>query len=822
MIYYMLSLSDAYLSSFYSLSSQSYFRSRSDLAVARESIRGQSSRKQSRRLPPNKKRAIKWCVEGVEKTLKEERENAQPERINTKDDLLLVEALWQLYKARTHRDVIEAGHVIEGLDIICEEKFSHAVQERVMKAAAMTGLMKLSQNLLYSMIGNIQKGPDIPTDIIAGSTYIPSYMAYTAVLNALRKSRKIDEMKRIIEDLASACRRSSENLHVVAFNTYLATLCDNTSSSQIRVPKNARGMLSEPLSMIQPGIADEQYAVKGGPDIFSYNTVLNAAASINDYSIVNEVMDLMKSQGIVADIFTHNARLKALRSMRSDEITIAQRILIIDEVLANTSLRPDAYTIELALVPLAREGRIGDILALLGNFNPVDKRENSVSNAYTTFLIALVKGGEVECARFILDKYILSSPITLTDKTANMDDVKISQRKPIVSPRPATRHFNSVIEGYYRMRKKKSFSRASTSPLEHSTFLFNTMISIKVLPDAYTITMMMGLQNSSMGITNLWKQAMIDLKIDITIPIFNSMMTGYGNLNDPSSACFVFDYMMKKNLLNKSSNSWDALLNSLSKSSLDVCGGKIDCMTSIASSFNQTSDKDVQVGSLPGNKTFSNLVNGLNSIEAAKAIYDVMKSGSTRNIESWIPSPNVQSYCLIASTLSHGLCESKYALDIYNDAIQRGIYPDGRFLNAILRCYGDRVDEAIQVWKTELRPRALAYDKQRKSSAQNRYKENENLIVTYHSLLHVSGRAGRADVALQLTHAMRKDGIEPTETAINCYNAGSRRRTQVGGGSGKNNPMMMEQYENLLAIECMKFDKNDKRRATEKRLRIII
>jgi len=810
--------------------SRDYFVSRSNLVLLRASVKGHTHRKSSGQPSPKNRKAIKWCVESVEKILREGRKKDSitlPQKSNANDDLLLIEALWKLCKATTQKDVVEAGRVIEGLNITSREKFSFPVQERVMKAAAMIGLLNLSLNLLYSMIGNSNTELDIniPTDDMSThSTYIPSYMAYTAVLNTLRRTRKTDQMRKTIEDMASACRRASTNLNVVAFNTYLAALCDKAISSQNTAPENARDILSEPLAMIQPGVASEKYAVMGGPETFSFNTVLNAAASIKNHLIVNEIIGLMELQGLVADVYTYNARLKALQSIKMDDTAIAQSIVIIEEILASSNVKPDAYTIELALGTLAREGRIGDILSLLGNFNPADKRKESVSNAYTTFLLALVKGGEVECARFILDTYIISQSKTSHVDVSNRDDVDDNLKKSIVLPSPSSRHFNCVIEGYCAVMKgKKSYPDTNKSPLEHATFLFKTMTSMNVIPDAYTVTMMMGLQNSSTGVTTLWKEVMMDLKIGMTVPIFNSMMTSYGRVNDPSSACFVFDYMMKRNRLNRSHNSWNVLLSSLSKSSLNKSDDKIQCMTSNASSFHQLHENDRQVGLLPGNRNFSDFVDGLSSIKAAKSIFDVMKSGSEGNPEfRFIPSPNAQSYCLIASTLSHGECEIKYAMDIYDDAKARGIYPDGRFLNAILRCYGDRVEDAINVWKSELRKSAISYDKQRNFTPQTNIQRKENLIVTYHGLFHVAGRAGRADIALQLAYAMNKDGIEPTETAINCYNAGSKRRLIVGGGSGKNNPMMMKQYENLLAIECTKYDQNDKRRATEKRLKIII
>lgn len=801
--------------------SRNHFRSRSNLALASELVLDKSSRGLKRRSPPSKKSSIKWCVQSAEKILKEEWKDLPPKN-DAKDNLRLVEALWLLFKARTQKDVVEAGRIIEDLDIVRREKFSFAVQERVMKAVAMTGLLDLSMSLLYSMIGTNDAEPETAMDVSTDSSYIPSYMAYTAVLNTLRKRRKVYQLKKTMKDLVNACQRNSTNLHVVAFNTYLAALCDNATSSPPKSPKNFPTVLSEPLAMIQPGVATKEYAVMGGPDTFSFNTVLNAAASINNDSIMDEVIGLMESQGVASDIYTYNARLKALQTTKMDVVKNSQRILIIDEILASTNLRPDAYTIELSLRTLAWEGRIGDILSLLDNFNPTDKREGSISNAYTTFLLTLVKSGEVECARFILDTYILPQSKTLNETYSTKQGLVGTQRESIVRPRPSTRHFNCVIEGYSIVNQGKKSFLLNGSPLEHATSLYRTMISMNVLPDAYTFTMMVGLQNSSVGITKLWKQSMVDLKTGMSIPMFNSMMTGYGRVNDPSSACFVFDYMMKKNLLNKSHNSWNVLLSSFAKSSLNTSIDKIQCMASDASSFHQLLDNDLQAGLLPGNRTISNIVDGLNSIEAAKLIFDLMKSGSAGDAEfCFIPSPNAPSYCLIASVLSHGVCEIEYAMIIYKDAVERGIYPDGRFLNAILRCCGDDVDRAVKIWKTELRKAAKTCDEQRRSPSQNMYQSKENLIVTYHGLFHVAGRAGRADIALRLSYAMNKDGIEPTETAMNCYKSGLKRQMTEDSSAGNNIPIMMKHYENLLAIECTKYEVSDKRRVTDQRLRII-
>ena len=105
----------------------------------------------------------------------------------------------------------------------------------------------------------------------------------------------------------------------------------------------------------------------------------------------------------------------------------------------------------------------------------------------------------------------------------------------------------------------------------------------------------------------------------------------------------------------------------------------------------------------------------------------------------------------------------------------------------------------------------------------------KNLLAAYHGLLHVSGRAGRPDVALRLAYAMGKEGLEPSESALNCYNAGKRiRETAAAGGRagrGERDDVvrlrMEDQYESLLMIECTKYDQNDRRRSDERRVRII-
>ena len=108
--------------------------------------------------------------------------------------------------------------------------------------------------------------------------------------------------------------------------------------------------------------------------------------------------------------------------------------------------------------------------------------------------------------------------------------------------------------------------------------------------------------------------------------------------------------------------------------------------------------------------------------------------------------------------------------------------------------------------------------------------KGKNLLAAYHALLYVCGRAFRPDVALRLVYAMSKEGLEPDETALNCYKSGKRRNSETTTsttGTKMRQKLgkllnMAAAYESLLYVECVKYDQRDKRRAGEKRIRIIL
>jgi hypothetical protein len=102
-----------------------------------------------------------------------------------------------------------------------------------------------------------------------------------------------------------------------------------------------------------------------------------------------------------------------------------------------------------------------------------------------------------------------------------------------------------------------------------------------------------------------------------------------------------------------------------------------------------------------------------------------------------IPTPDSQKNCIVAAALAR-LSENVY-IDVNNDAnndasnnntpssimtltkikdkardsfdlaMKRGVPADGRFLNAILRCYGSDIQGAIAAWKGSIGAASRAY-----------------------------------------------------------------------------------------------------------------
>ena len=439
------------------------------------------------------------------------------------------------------------------------------------------------------------------------------------------------------------------------------------------------------------------------------------------------------------------------------------------------------------------------------------------------------QGGEIQIARAILDTFILPSTVEsekiLLQTLTQERDVRILKDNDLFKGEdfkvpPISRHFNALLEGYSNSNDRRNGSQkgANISPSEHAHFLFEVMKELNIRPDAYTITIMLQFQMSSTDIIRFLEESLSVHKISITVPIFHALITSFGKVNDPSSCCMVFETMLADGKI-MHVDSWNVLLSALSKvkhNHIEMERIKCDFSTANTALLRPKNGNDkFPTALLPDGSKFRSVVDGLDAVEASERILKVMRVVSIGDsIQSSVKRPNAQSYCSVLSAISQKRVDrGDAAMEIYHDAIKHGVYVDGRFINAVIRCFGDNIEDALVAWKSELRLTRM--DHKSKELSQR----GQNLIMAYNGLVYVSGRAGRPDIALRLTYAMVKDGLEPKEMTLNCYNSGARIRKSSGFSEVIR---MGDQYETLLTIECSKYNQNDFRRKDEKRLRIIL
>lgn len=755
--------------------------------------------------------------------------------------------------ANTPREVSQAGNIIESLDLA--ENASVAVQERVIKATAVAGLLQQSCTLLEKMLGG-----DVPS--------IPSVISYTALLNGLRQSGRIGQMEKVLMQLAHAYRSLPDSgedigLDIIAFNTYLAAMCDAadasyessrprrrrpTSMQQRRSPSDTKSFndhLSDAVDLLKPGVAREKFFTTTGPDLQSYNTIVSCASRVKARSVVERVLSLMERSGTKGDIFTYNARIRlaSLTPDNNSDVDNNEAIQLIDEVLAAFDLQPDMYTIDLALVPLLRAGRKGEILQLINDCEGFVGSSNRrrYLNALSSFLTTLVKADEVEFARKLFDSYVLplipDDPPNPAESMPQIDSgpVPIGKIKTAQSRRlqSFTIHFNTLIEGYRRSASVLGDSQIDEErlvngqaylmlsedddPRRCADDLFDLMISRGICPDGYTVTSMIGLQETASGVTQLWKRATEEFRNKMTPVIYHSLMTAYGKIGDPSSACWTFDRMLATQGQRVTRRSWNVFLGSLSNGSrgddpvaLDIFASNaaLGMRNAVDSSFEAVEAADAK----DNRTTVLTTIDGMDCAQAGLAVLKEMQS------ERNFPRPDSQSYCLVASTMSHGEPCPDDAIDLFRNALRSDIPPDGRFVNACLRCFGNEVDKAIMTWKNEMRVAVVSHEnRKRPTSSAFPKKRKKNVAAAYHGLLYVCGKAGRPDIALRLVYAMNKEEVEPSETSYNAYLKGKEERKDEKAVIR----MMANQYESLLQVECLKYDTRDKRRESEQRIRII-
>lgn len=821
-----------------------------------------------KRVPQNKRTAIRWVVQGVERCLAEEGPGNKNEGKTYKRriDASLVDALYLMVNANDQKDVLDAEKRVQGL-MTNPSNFPLEVNERVIKATAMAGLTYLSSTLMKTLIHK-KNGT------------IPSPMAYTAVLNALRKNGRIDRLEETLTDLASASRRLKQEtgeetaIDIVAFNTYLAALCDaavnelpfvsttiddaelgfnftTLEPGPSKITSSSEKYLYKALNLVRGDTARTKFNLGTDPDIYSYNSILNAAAKcsksdVEDHftkPIIESLMRGMLKRGIDADIFTYNSRIQAALALGEDENTIQ----LIDQVLSNHSVELDRYTINLMLKPFIKADRRDEIWSIVREFYEKNVGSNGriISPAFEAMLNTIVQTGEIDFAREIFQAFFLP-PKLRSHRGLQISDEEVQRqesasteseamqyyRGPIEQrsrPSPRTRHFNILFGGYSKSLRqgKSSVSTANqngtpnelddvtniiTVPDNQGVYdLLDAMVSLGVPLDACSVTSLMALPFLvSEDIMALLVRIEPEMMVELNPAAYRSTINAFGKAGDPSSACWMFEEMHAScRNQGKHLDNWNVMLGALNKGCAGADTGEdLHILKSTAARARSHAGDDA------GNQ-FISVIDGKTCVDASMTILDAMRYGTGLPDGYTAPKPNSQTYCLVVSSIyGSGTSESNpdLSLDLFRDAMKEGVAADGRFLNAVLRCFGDDIEGALTAWKSEIGPAAAAYERMIK-------KRGTNLVAAYNGLMHVCGRAIRPDVATRIAYAMQKAGVEPTEVTLNSYHAG--KRVALDGNDDGKNSGLRNQYESILAVECTKYNDKDKRRAKDRKIRII-
>jgi hypothetical protein len=790
--------------------------------TAVEKTSSSASRTQQRKAP-SRKHQLRWILQSIQKEKQTQNDPL------TADSARFEEALEELANARTPEQVTKAGSLLQSLSIAETESFP--VQERLVKALALSGLVTFAVNMTEAMLD-------------AG--YFPSEITQDAICNSLRKTSKITKLSSVIRRLGQVATvqstSTSTGISVVSFNIYLAALCDDSTSSATisttdksssssssqsqrrRVSQNsnsrtnANSLETACQWLLQPDKARRELGVV--PEAISYATVLHAAASLGNRTMSDAVWNGMVNQGLLPTVYAYNARLKivASRGLDRDE----QALQIWQDIRKDPRLVPDRYTIDLILLPLIRAGKIGEVESLLDRF----VSSNSgvvVSNAFGAFLGTIVQGREVASASALFSIYILPALESVVSGEAVSRLVK-----------PATRHFNILIDGYRQLATAGLNNSTSTevegdddddtttTTLEgkdefvQGWNLYHLMIKSPALqPDAYTITSMMGLCQSPAELSDLLGQAVNDFGIECSSVVLRATLTAYGELGDPSSACWVFAKYMPSS---RGARDWNVLAGALAKGAAIDGSTRLDIYSADAA---RTLTRDKFEAS---QHALVKLLNGRPCGNAVNTLLDLM-SGHLDSDGLPVPASDSQTYCIAASALQYGPSNPDQAISIFHNATVAGIPADGRFINAVLRCFGDDIAAALTAWKSDIRPACIAYETRARNKATptNRPK-GKNLLAAYNGLLYVCGRALRPDIGLRVVYAMNKEGVEPTEISLNCYRSGKRVRQKdaKSGFSLLQQINLIDPYESLMYVECTKYDLNDMRRSGERRVRIIV
>ncbi|KAL7560351.1 hypothetical protein ACA910_002763 [Epithemia clementina (nom. ined.)] len=918
---------------------------------------------------------LRWLVNNVEKHFVPTGEVSEP----------MFKALQQLASAQTPIELQEAGKRLQqeqqqslGLVYNNNNSSSAGIQERLIKAAAMTGVLTdLAWNWTHMWF--------------LDRNQLPGDICQNALFSQLRQMGRYQELEMLLLQMGHiVVSEYKMEISLSAFNLYLASLSDRAiqnrmghyrgsgteegavSGESSSSSASSADLLHQGWEWIATGRAQRELGVV--PDDVSFATLLEAAAKVGNRTLSDQLWELLSSSNSNyytnttavprKNINAYNARLKTL-VLTSDERSGKQQdddrmaLAVWNELLLDPHVQPDRYSIDLMLLPWVRQERQrhGEkvywenttIQSVLNDFCS-SNQPDVISSTFEAFLLRLCRDGTTAAlmtARAIFHAYIYDKPPlsvaaaptiikgaprrsfrnTTSTTTTNTTTCSSSGRVP-----PTTRHFNILLEGYRNAIRdhansgnKKSNSNGNNGGelVLSSTWLDSmgkmervrlrdegwTLFRIMqqqlssqvglVAPDAVTISTMMGLCSSSLELcrllgynskkktnTNRNQSSAApgrgDYEAWLTKPVLlRSAITRFGELGDISSACWLFVTYGATHQAQQQLRLWNVMLGAIAKAA--AVATKSNNMSVLCPTVNVSNamvsmhlGKSINTIALDNCPIATSLA-GSTYPESALKLLSLMNNRSmclrhsTDGTTIAAPQPDSQSYCLVAQAMQQqqrtwtNSETAERVVNLFRSAKAEGIQTDGRFLNALLRCFADQIDVALNAWKSDIRPACLAsyrrQEQQNQRDDKQEYGLYQHLTPAYHGLLYCAGRALRPDLAVRLVYAMRKEGLEPDEVALHSYLSGKRERSNLDepkeGASAANpqdssaketdhnsfktsflrkvaNIAMPRQrpswglvaarpYEALLQVECTQYDSSDKRRFQNvTRVRIIV
>ncbi len=367
----------------------------------------------------------------------------------------------------------------------------------------------------------------------------------------------------------------------------------------------------------------------------------------------------------------------------------------------------------------------------------------------------------------------------------------------------------------------------------------------KVGPDAYTKSTMIRLCRSGVEVQSLLQKTAVAASNRNTgqtwLPraVTRAAVTTCGRLGDPSMSCMIFDQFMFPDFDSNSQyhlsnyRAFNVLLGALAS------GAKLD-----------NPKLDVIPKRSVGNTPPSFLLSELHGRTCTEAVVRLLNLMTNKNSQTYCVAASALQYAPISERLSlsqegtnsttvdqkssigtvnlDSQESTPLALQLFYNATRDGIHADGRLVNAIFRCYGDNVAGALAGWKSDIRKATYDFEQKTNGKGANTKK---NMLAAYNGLLYVCGRAERPDIAVRIVYAMKnKEGLDPSENPYYNYRSGKILRKNLVKRDKEESRWrgmlpkldLVRQYENILYVECKKYDTRDRRMEKDDRIRIIV